>query len=93
MSVRSVKRVRYLDVSTAMATLKRKWHMIKVIKTGPDEQWDKNEHHFHFKCAKGGLEENDRAVNQLLAIVRSENNIGQDKKRSIIMFIENDDCK
>jgi hypothetical protein len=30
-------------------------------------------------------------VNQLLAIVRSENNIRQDEKRSIIMSIENDD--
>ena len=67
------------------------WHMIKVSKSGPEERWGKNEHHFHFKCAKGGLDENVRDVNQLLAIVRSENNIGQDEKRSIIMSIENDD--
>ena len=67
------------------------WHMIKATKTGPDKRWGKNEHHFHFKCAKGGLDENSRDVNQLLAIVKSENNIGQDKKRSIIMSIENGD--
>jgi hypothetical protein len=67
------------------------WHKIEVTKTGPDKRWDKNAHHFHLKCAKGGLEENDRAVNQSLAIVRSENNIGQDKKCSIIMSIENGD--
>ncbi len=67
--------------------------MIKVSKSGPEERWGKNEHHFHFKCAKGGLDKNVRDVNQLLAIVRSENNIGQDKKRSIIMSIENDDLK
>ncbi len=53
--------------------------MVKVTKTTADKRWGKNEHQFHFKCAKGGLEENDRAVNQLLAIVRSENNIGQEK--------------
>jgi hypothetical protein len=57
------------------------WHMIKVSKSGPEERWGQNEHHFHFKCAKGGLDENVRDVNQLLAIVRSENNIGQDEKR------------
>ena len=58
------------------------WYMVKVTKTTADQRWGRIEHHFHFKCAKakGGLEENDRAVNQLLAIVRSENNIGQDKK-------------
>jgi hypothetical protein len=58
------------------------WYMVKVTKTTADQWWGRIEHHFHFKCAKakGGLEENDRAVNQLLAIVRSENNIGQDKK-------------
>ncbi len=65
--------------------------MVKVTKTRSDVRWGKNEHHFHFKCAKGSLEENERAVNQLLAIVRSENNIGQDKKHSIIMFIEKGD--
>ncbi len=32
------------------------WHMIKVSKSGPEERWGKNEHHFHFKCAKGGLD-------------------------------------
>jgi len=53
--------------------------MVKVTKTTADQRWGRHEHHFHFKCAKGGLEENDRAVNQLLAIVRSENTIGQDK--------------
>ncbi len=53
--------------------------MVKVTKTTADQRWGRNEHHFHFKCAKGGLEENDKAVNQLLAIVRSENTIGQDK--------------
>jgi hypothetical protein len=42
--------------------------MIKVSKSGPEERWGKNEHHFHFKCAKGGLDENVRDVNQLLAI-------------------------
>jgi len=65
--------------------------MVKVTKTTADQWWGRNEHHFHFKCAKGGLEENDRAVNQLLAIVRSENTIGQDEKWSIIMCIENGD--
>jgi len=65
--------------------------MVKVAKTTTDQQWERNEHHFHFKCTKGGLEENDRAVNQLLANVRSENTIGQDKKWSIIMCIENGD--
>ena len=52
------------------------WHTVKVTKTTADQRWGRNEHHFHFKCAKGGLEENDRAVNQLLAIVRSKNTIG-----------------
>jgi hypothetical protein len=65
--------------------------MIKVTKTGPDKRWGKNEHHFHFKRAKGGLEVNGRALKRLLAIVRSENNIGQDDKLSIIMSIENSD--
>ena len=65
--------------------------MAKVTKTTADQRWGRNEHRFHFKCAKGGLEENDRAVNQLLAIVRSENTIGQDEKWSIIMRIENGD--
>ncbi len=65
--------------------------MIKVSNSGPEEWWGKNEHHFHFKCAKGGLDKNVRDTNQLLAIVRSENNIGQDEKRSIITYIENDD--
>ena len=65
--------------------------MIKVSKSGPEERWGKNEHHFHFKRAKGGLEVNGRALKRLLAIVRSENNIRQDEKRSIIMSIENDD--
>ncbi len=60
--------------------------MVKVAKTTADQRWGRNEHHFHFKCAKakGGLEENDRAVNQLLAIVRTKNNIGQDKKRKCL---------
>ena len=48
------------------------WHMVKVSKTTADQRWGKNEHHFHFKCAKGGLDENVRDVNQLLAIVGSE---------------------
>ena len=65
--------------------------MAKVTKTTADQRWGRNEHHFHFKCAKGGLEENDRAVNQLLAIVRSENTIGQEENRYIIMCIENGD--
>ncbi len=65
--------------------------MVKVTKTTADQRWGRNEHHFHFKCAKGGLEENDKAVNHLLAIVRTENTIGQDEKQSIIMRIENGD--
>ena len=92
MSVRSAKRVRYLDVCTAMEILKiEESGMIKVSKSGPEERWGKIEQHFHFKCAKGGLDENVRDMNQLLAIVRSEHNIGQDEKRSLIMSIENDD--
>ena len=64
--------------------------MVKVIKTTADQRWGRNEHHFHFKCAnaKGGLEENDRAVNQLLAIAGSEDSIGQDKNRSIIIVLK-----
>ena len=65
--------------------------MAKVTQTTADQRWGRNEQHFHFKCAKGGLEENDRAVNQLLAIVRSENTIGQEENRYIIMCIENGD--
>ena len=42
-------------------------------------------------CQGGGLEENDRAVNQLLAIVRSENTIGQEENWYIIICIENGD--
>ncbi len=62
--------------------------MVKVTKTEPDEGCCKNEHRFPFKRAKGGLEENDRAVNQLLAIVRSENNIGQDKNGQISCLLK-----
>ena len=38
--------------------------------------------------AKGGLKENNRAVNQLLAIVGSEDNIEQDEKWSIIIILK-----
>jgi hypothetical protein len=62
--------------------------MVKVTKNATNQQWGKNELHFHFKCAKRGLEEIKRAVNQLLSIVRSENDIGPDEKWSIIMSIE-----
>jgi hypothetical protein len=43
------------------------------------------------KTFGGGKKGGVRDVNQLLAIVRSEHNIGQDEKRSIIMSIENGD--
>ncbi len=29
--------------------------MVKVTKTTADQRWSRNEHHFHFKCAKGGV--------------------------------------
>ena len=86
MSVRSVKRERFLNVFTVVSALKiEESDMVKVAKTTADQRWGRNDHHFHFNCAKakGGLEENDRAVNQLLTIVRSKNNIGQDKKGSV----------
>ena len=47
--------------------------MVKVTKTTSDQRWGRNEHHFRFKCAKRGLEESDRAVNQLLAKMVTEN--------------------
>ncbi len=62
--------------------------MVKVTENTTNQQWGKNELHFHFKCAKRGLEESERAVNQLLSCVRSENDIGLDEKWSIIMSIE-----
>jgi hypothetical protein len=52
------------------------WHMVKVAENTTNQQWGKNELHFHFKCAKQGLEESKRAMDQLLSIVRSENDIG-----------------
>ena len=55
MSVRSVKMETYPYVITAVATLKIEWHMVKVTKTTADQRWGKNEHHFHFKCAKVGI--------------------------------------
>ncbi len=64
------------------------WHMVKVMESTTNQQWGKNELHFHFKCAKQGLDESKRAVDQLLSIVRSENDIGPDEKRSFIMSIE-----
>jgi hypothetical protein len=45
----------YPNVITAVATLKIEWHMVKVTKTTADQRWGKNEHHFHFKCAKVGI--------------------------------------
>ncbi len=50
--------------------------MVKVAENTTNQQWGKNELHFHFKCAKQGLEESKRAMDQLLSIVRSENDIG-----------------
>jgi hypothetical protein len=66
---------------------RRVWHVIKVIKSTINPQWCKNELHFHFTCARGGLGENAGDVNQLLAIVRSETNIGSDEKQLILTAI------
>jgi hypothetical protein len=59
-----------------------------VTENTTNQQWGKNENHLHFKYAKRGLEESKRAVNQLLSIVRIENDIDPDEKWSIIMSIE-----
>ena len=63
------------------------WHMIKVTKSTINPQWCKNELHFHFTCARAGLEEKARDVNQLLAIVRRETNIGSEEKQLILTAI------
>ena len=63
------------------------WHMIKVTKSTINPQWCKNELHFHFTCARAGLEEKARDVNQLLAIVRSETTIGSEEKQLILTAI------
>ena len=52
---------------------------VTVNKNTSTKQWG---------CAKRGLEESKRAVNQLLSIVRIENDIDPDEKWSIIMSIE-----
>jgi len=40
---------------------------------------------------KGGLEQSERDVNQLLAIVRSEKNIDTNEKQKIIMSIDGEE--
>jgi len=47
----------------------------------------KNELQFHFTCARAGLEEKAKDVNQLLAIVRRETNIGSEDKQLILTAI------
>ena len=63
------------------------WHVVKVTNNTINTQWCKNELHFHFTCARAGLEEKAKDVNQLLAIVRSETNIGSDEKQLILTAI------
>ena len=67
------------------------WHMVKVIEITTNNRLCKNELHYHFRCAKGGLEQSERDVNQLLAIVRSEKNIDTNEKQKIIMSIDGEE--
>ena len=81
MSVRSVKRERFINVITAMAALKIKDSGIgEGYQSHSRPVVGKKQASLPLQMCQGGLKENDRAVNQLLAIVRSENTIGQDKK-------------
>ena len=61
--------------------------MVKVTNNTINTQWCKNELHFHFTCARAGLEEKAKDVNQLLAIVRRETNIGSEEKQLILTAI------